>query len=256
MGFPLSTDIFGQLAWLVRQVKLLVFRVTRIEQSGTGGAQNINQVLNVGNTATNKEINLISTITGGSTFNGIFNPAYIQYTETFPDNTSITGFFGRSQIGLYNSQDNVRINIGSTEGYLSQIGFTVTNGAGSSISCDPTQYVITSSTAITNINASGFLITNAASTGQTFGLTTDFTSATPILKTTINGNDAGFYFQNNKTFTIGKEGTSEPYFGIKTDEGILFAGGIRESSTDYNTPSGFIKIRIDGTDYWLELWTV
>jgi len=62
MGFPLSTDIFGQLAWLVRQVKLLVFRVTRIEQNGTGGAQNINQVLNVGNTATNANLFLLDTL--------------------------------------------------------------------------------------------------------------------------------------------------------------------------------------------------
>lgn len=56
MGFPLSTDIFGQLKWLVKQVKLLVFRVTRIEQGGGGGAQNINQVLTTGATATNKTL--------------------------------------------------------------------------------------------------------------------------------------------------------------------------------------------------------
>jgi len=36
MGFPLSTDIFGQLKWLVKQVKLLVFRVTRLENGGAG----------------------------------------------------------------------------------------------------------------------------------------------------------------------------------------------------------------------------
>ena len=33
MSFPISTDIFGQLKWLVKQVKLLIFRVTRLEQA-------------------------------------------------------------------------------------------------------------------------------------------------------------------------------------------------------------------------------
>jgi hypothetical protein len=62
MGFPLSTDIFGQLRWLVKQVKILIFRVTRIEQNG-GSAQTIEQVLTTGDSAANKFLKLNDTTT-------------------------------------------------------------------------------------------------------------------------------------------------------------------------------------------------
>jgi len=55
MGFPLSTDIFGQLKWLVKQVKLLVYRVTKIENS-SGATADLQGVLNNGNSATDSNI--------------------------------------------------------------------------------------------------------------------------------------------------------------------------------------------------------
>jgi hypothetical protein len=171
MGFPLSTDIFGQLAWLVRQVKILIFRVTRIEQNGGGGAQTIDQVLATGNTAADKFLKINDTTT-------LIEATY---------------------------------------------------------------------------SANSILMTNTAFSSLNCGLVADF-SSDPVFKTTINDADAGFYFYNNKTFTIGKENAGS-YFGIKTDESVLLAGGIRRTDVDYNTPSGFIPIRIDGTDYYIELWT-
>ena len=35
MSFPISTDIFGQLKWLIKQVKLLIFKTSRLQNSGT-----------------------------------------------------------------------------------------------------------------------------------------------------------------------------------------------------------------------------
>jgi len=55
MGFPLSTDIFGQLKWLVKQVKLLVYRVTKIENS-SGATADLQGVLNNGNSASDSNI--------------------------------------------------------------------------------------------------------------------------------------------------------------------------------------------------------
>jgi hypothetical protein len=35
MSFPISTDIFGQLKWLIKQVKLLIFKTSRLQNAGT-----------------------------------------------------------------------------------------------------------------------------------------------------------------------------------------------------------------------------
>jgi len=230
MGFPLSTDIFGQLAWLVRQVKILIFRVTRIEQGGGGSAQNINQVLATGNTAANKFLQFDSSVNSSALKIG---------------NDTVNG------LSIFLTEDPSRGDVSSTN--LTSTGFGQTfNGGDATSNLTASSLIFTNdaSSINTTYGSNGLLITGLFGT---LGFTSESTANDPVFKTTINSNDAGFYFKNNKTFTIGKE-TAGSYFGIKTDEAILYAGGIRRTNVDFNSSAGFIPIRIDGNDYYIELW--
>lgn len=120
MGFPLSTDIFGQLKWLVKQVKLLVFRVTRIEQGGGGGAQNISQVLATGNTATDKTLKIINNSGSAELFG---NYLKIQAATPISSNT----MYGYQQIEML-TDNNTSIVLGGGGGYNTG-GISFTNGS-------------------------------------------------------------------------------------------------------------------------------
>jgi hypothetical protein len=228
MGFPLSTDIFGQLRWLVRQVKLLVFRVTKIEQGGGGGAQNINQVLATGNTAANKFLQFDSSVNSSALKigNDIINGLSIFLTDDITSgavsstNLTSTGF---SQL----------LNGGDATSNLTASSLIFSNDA-DSVS---TTYGLTGITSTNN--------------SYPLGLNFDFTTGFPIIKTTFNGNDAGFYFYNNKAFVLGKNNVS--HIGIDTNTNILIGAGIRQIGS-HNIPAGFVQINIDGTPYWIELW--
>ncbi len=324
MGFPLSTDIFGQLKWLVNQIKLLLFRVKRLENGGVG-AQTLQQVTNTGNTTTNPIViesgtfttsyeynriysynsadgeNLIinfpavddriinfpeqdgtlaltsdiitptlqsvtdngnNTTTNninltlsssGSTYDGTITPQYSTYIETFADNTSITGYYGRSQIAIYESETSARIGIGRTEGYLGGLGFTITNAANNGfVSCDTTQYVINSGNLTNNIKVDSIEVANNP-TGQSAKL--NFSPTSDSIYTSINGVDVGINLNGSTgKYTIGGELTGNPYFGIETGNARLLSGGILQAGT-HNSPAGFIEIVIDGSSYWIELWT-
>jgi len=253
MGFPLSTDIFGQLAWLVNQVKLLVFRVTRIEQGGGGGAQNIDQVLTTGNTATNKT--LINTVlSSGVIYTSSLSPYSLYIEETTGGFTNYTTY-GRSQIVYNDNTTSASLAIGRTEGYSAGLGFTITNGAGGSISCDPTQYVITSSTAINKITSDSINVVNPSNSGDNLTLT--FNTTIQQIKTTINDTDVGLHLNRlTSIYTIGEElGGNTNYFGINTTTGKLIANGILQTGSSYNNPTGFIEIVINSNSYWIEVWT-
>jgi hypothetical protein len=76
-----------------------------------------------------------------------------------------------------------------------------------------------------------------------------------VLNTTMDGSPKGFYFDfHAPEYTIGEKNSTGIYFGINTGDGSLVGGGIRVTG-NYFTPAGAIPIVIDGTTYYIELWT-
>jgi hypothetical protein len=284
MGFPLSTDIFGQLRWLVRQVKLLVFRVTKIEQNGTGGAQNINQVLNVGSTATNKTQTFVvptgiinigkDAITGffptaidgiefqsnlNNTTTSLYELLAIKNTDV--SNNIFYGAYGHSEIGFFDSRVGgyFPISIGRSNGYAGGIGFSITNGTGDTVSSDPTQYVITSATTRNNITANSITVSDVNNSGNSLGFNFNIAGVNgsgPILKSTMNTVDVGLYFSTIRTYTIGEEGFGgDNYLGVDGANSRLVAGNsLLRTNVDFNNSAGFIEIIINSQPYYIELW--
>jgi hypothetical protein len=324
MGFPLSTDIFGQLRWLVRQVKLLVFRVTKIEQGGGGGAQNINQVLTTGNTATNKSLKIVNSSgsaelfgnylqvsslnpniytiyayqhiemfnagkylqigdgAGGVGFSIGYNGSNFQADETKVDLTGsnanidysshLTQYgleltetdtatynrfatYGRRSANWSNSNNNASIAIGQNEGYLGAIGYTITNGTGDTISCNPTQYVITNGTKTNIINASSITATSTAA--GAFPVILNFDSNATQMYSQFNNNEIGINLSPlARTYTIGEERlVGDSYFGINSLDNRLVAGiSLLQTTASHNNAAGFVEIFIDNQQYWIELW--
>lgn len=282
MGFPLSTDIFGQLKWLVKQVKLLVFRVTRIEQGGGGGAQNINQVLTTGDTATNKTQTFIVPTgiigIGKDAVNSVLPGDGIQFQNTTNNTTtSISDFlavtnidglsnlrysiYGYNQIAFYDSRENgyFPFSIGQTNGYDNAYGFTITNGIGDSVSCNSTQYVITNVTTNgtkTNIiNASSITATSTAA--GAFPVILHFDANTTQMYSQFNNAEIGLNLSPlARTYTIGEERLSgDSYFGINSIDNKLVAGvSLLQTRGAHNNPAGFVEIYINYQSYWIEIW--
>jgi hypothetical protein len=211
-------------------------------------------VLATGNTDTDKNMTLsASPDFQGSTFNHLITPQYSTCIETFSDNESITGYYGRSQLAIYESGSLARINIGRTEGYLSGLGFTINNAANdSSVSCDPTQYVINSGNLTNNIRVDSIEVTNNA-TLQSAKL--NFSPTSETIYTSINGVDVGINLNSGTgKYTIGGELTGNPYFGIEPGNARLTGSGIHQTGTHF-APAGYVEMNIDGSSYWIELWT-
>jgi len=111
MGFPLSTDIFGQLKWLVKQVKLLAFRVTKLEIFGEGS--DLQQVLNTGNSAT--DVNLIIAAGDGS------SAITLDQTDIF--GLAVTGDYDNTQTQIYPNNITLKSNGDETIATLTSNGF-------------------------------------------------------------------------------------------------------------------------------------
>lgn len=169
MGFPLSTDIFGQLKWLVKQVKLLVFRVTRIEQGGGAGAQNINQVLTTGATATDKSLLFNSAtstraLTINENFISILNPE-----------DSYTAVYAAGVIELNGAYRGII----STDNGLSITGILPAGGASSKLSVYPTSLMYQDTSVVPgNIALALDLVNNIYTLGDTSNLSCLYIDAT------------------------------------------------------------------------------
>jgi hypothetical protein len=306
MGFPLSTDIFGQLKWLIKQVKLLVFRVTRLEHGGGGGgSQTLDQVLATGNTATDKTLKIVDTTQGTAELHGnylkITSPAFPQFNTTYAyqqigintdsgtyigigtgsgpsgivsgmsiisSNGNNTSYDGEHVIVTDTSSNQTQLTstfltfiktgtptmlIGNTSGYAGGIGFTITNDTGNSVSCDPTQYVINTSGVTNNITADSITV-NSTYPGS-FPVALKFDPRYSTLYTEFGGYQFGLNLASAlQTYTIGEELAGNEYFGIDTSNARLMGGGIHQSGAHF-APNGYVEIIIDGTQYWIELWT-
>jgi len=181
----------------------------------------------------------------------------LQLAQINSPGDKIFASYGRLETVFNNSVNSTSLNIGQTSGYLNEIGFTVSNGAGNSVSCDTTQYVITSATARNNITADTILVSDPSNAGNSLGFNFDIvgTGSGPILKSTIGGNNVGLYFYN-RNYTIGEEGfAADNYLGVDSLNSRLVAGpSLLRTGVDYNNPAGFIEIIINSQSFYIELW--
>lgn len=296
MGFPLSTDIFGQLKWLVKQVKLLVFRVTRLEQGGGGGgSQTIDQVLATGSTATNKSLLMNDTlgvfpssIGIGSTFgnsggeisgiklqgpNGNFYDILNINSSTIKIDNTDSGDVSYVQSGAFSLGNANSPGVGASLTYL---GTYITNGDyynqsvanysrivraddSFSIYLDASQAHIrmydsvTTGTLLTTTIKANFISVDDNATGQSAKL--NLLPNSSSIFTSIDGIDVGINLNyNTRKYTIGEERAGNEYFGIDISNARLMGGGIHQGGA-HIAPTGYVEIFIDGTQYWIELWT-
>ena len=292
MGFPLSTDIFGQLKWLIKEVKQLLFRVKKLENGGGGGVGNLQTVTNNGSTTTN-QITAFSFFTGygnGITDDGQVLTEVVTFRPSITDNTKQVLLAPRTDLNI-----STTLNLPNpTSGY--QVLALSVNGsyadANGNINIPPPSIGID-----TVIGSNPYLTTNrqiivANGTDPTYGLEIVNSSGDVIahfnnqyvsfngglqngvnitsleikdnfIITYYNGNPLGLYVNGSHgTVTLGQEGAGggSPFFGIVNDNASsgkaarLYAGNLRDTST-YYTPNGFIPIEIDGSMYYIELWT-
>jgi hypothetical protein len=170
MGFPLSTDIFGQLAWLVKQVKLLVFRVTRLENGGGGGggSQNLDQVLATGNTATNKTLKIVDTTQGTAELHGNY------LTITSPNSPAVSTLYAYQQIGM-TTGGGTYIGIGAGAGPSGAVaGMSIVDVNGNNTSYDGENVIVTDTSSNQTQLTSTFLTfiktgNTVINIGDTFG---------------------------------------------------------------------------------------
>lgn len=264
MGFPLSTDIFGQLAWLVRQVKLLVFRVTRIEQSGTGSAQNINQVLATGNTAANKFlqfnsiINSSALLIGNDTVNGLsiylngenatsnLTANLLNFTEIATGNT-ITYSSSGMYIGPVGNKDGLLLDddqykLGQSDNDSSKGGLDLNFGTG--------HYRIGDWADVTLPN--------------TYNVYLDISSRKneSSIKSYYQGSNKGLYI-NHQSGPYGQniygfnDEQYNSYFGMtfsgSNEFALTFSNNFVQGGL-FTTAAGNLRILVNGTPYYIELW--